>query len=42
MDDTICLIERAHTGEKGARDKLIEDNLRFGLEYRKAFFRQGL
>ena len=27
MDDTICLIERAHTGEKGARDKLIEDNL---------------
>lgn len=27
MEDTICLIKQAHTGDKAARDKLVEDNM---------------
>lgn len=41
MEETIGLIKRAHTGEKGARDKLVEDNLGLVWSIVKRFLGRG-
>lgn len=41
MEDTICLIEKAHEGDKAARDKLVESNMGLVWSIVKRFMGRG-